>query len=217
MLTAPPKYGKSTFCANFPNALFLATEPGLKALEAYEIPIKNWLDFLEACKAIKTGEHQFKTIVIDTVTNLSSMCADYVCENLGVRHASEKAHGAAWGQISSEFQRALVKLINLPYGIIFVSHVKTKEIDTRTGKKSKVISDIGGRSLQIAMGMCDLMLYGDFEYEKDGSESRVLRTRPSQNYDAGGRYANLLPDPCPFDYDVVMSYFKNYKQPTQTP
>jgi len=62
-----PKAGKSEFCSHADNALFLATEPGLNALEVYQVPITSWDDFLAACGEIAEGNHPFKTIVIDTV------------------------------------------------------------------------------------------------------------------------------------------------------
>ena len=62
-----PKIGKSSFCANAPGALFLATEAGLNWLEVFQAPIKTWREFLITCKEISEGNHGFKTIVVDTV------------------------------------------------------------------------------------------------------------------------------------------------------
>ncbi len=68
-------------CSHAENALFLATEPGLNALEVFEAPITCWDDLLQACAEIAEGKHDFKTIVIDTVDNAYRMCADYVCKS----------------------------------------------------------------------------------------------------------------------------------------
>ena len=40
------KIGKSTFCSNFPSALFLATESGLNQLEEFKVNITSWEKFL---------------------------------------------------------------------------------------------------------------------------------------------------------------------------
>jgi hypothetical protein len=66
--------------------LFLATEPGLNALEVFEAPITCWDDLLQACAEIAEGKHDFKTIVIDTVDNAYRMCADYVCKKFKIEH-----------------------------------------------------------------------------------------------------------------------------------
>ena len=47
------KIGKSTLCSNAEGALFLATEPGLNALDVYQVPIQTWEDLLNACAARK--------------------------------------------------------------------------------------------------------------------------------------------------------------------
>ena len=69
LLYGASKAGKTTFCSHAPEALFLATEPGLNALEAYQVPITCWEDLTTACAEIAEGKHQFKTIIIDTVDN----------------------------------------------------------------------------------------------------------------------------------------------------
>ena len=73
------KIGKSTLCSQFEKPLFLATEAGLNHLEVYKINCNSWEKFLDACKEIGQGGHDFKTIVIDTVDNLVVYCSDYVC------------------------------------------------------------------------------------------------------------------------------------------
>ncbi len=49
LVYSPSKIGKSTWCSHAENALFLATEPGLNALEVFEAPITCWDDLLQAC------------------------------------------------------------------------------------------------------------------------------------------------------------------------
>ena len=44
LLYASPKFGKSTFGSQFPNVLFLATEPGLNQIECYKLDIRSWHD-----------------------------------------------------------------------------------------------------------------------------------------------------------------------------
>jgi hypothetical protein len=84
-----PKAGKSEFCSHADNALFLATEPGLNALEVYQVPITSWDDFLAACGEIAEGNHPFKTIVIDTVDLAYRMCSEYICRKFKIEHESD--------------------------------------------------------------------------------------------------------------------------------
>ena len=50
------KIGKSTFCAQSEGALFLATEPGLNALDVYQVPVQSWDDLLNACAELDRRE-----------------------------------------------------------------------------------------------------------------------------------------------------------------
>lgn len=52
LIYGPPKIGKSTFAAQFPDALFFECEPGLGELSVYKVPTYNWPDLLEACKLV---------------------------------------------------------------------------------------------------------------------------------------------------------------------
>jgi hypothetical protein len=90
-----PKLGKSTFASHAPDAIFFECEPGLNHLEVFKVPTYKWEDFLEACKLIAKGEHQFKTVVIDTVDNAFKMCSDYVC-------ASHTGHRAMYRTIVTD-------------------------------------------------------------------------------------------------------------------
>ena len=105
LVFGPSKIGKSTWCSKAESALFLATEPGLNALEVFQSPITCWDDLLQACAEIAEGKHDFKTIVIDTVDNAYKMCADYVCKKFKIEHESDLGYGKGYALINNEFQR----------------------------------------------------------------------------------------------------------------
>ena len=77
LLYGSPKLGKSSFASKAPGSLFFECEPGLNHLEVFKIPTYKWEDFLDARKLVAKGDHNFKTIVIDTVDNAFKMCSDY--------------------------------------------------------------------------------------------------------------------------------------------
>ncbi len=124
------KMGKSTFAAQAPDALFLATEPGLNALEVYQQPITSWVDLLAACAELSKGEHSFKTVVIDTIDNAYRMCAEHVCGRNGVDHEADLPYGKGFSLVQNEFQRVLTKLAFMPCGLILISHAQEREIET---------------------------------------------------------------------------------------
>lgn len=196
LLYGPPKIGKSTLASQFDNPIFLATEAGLNALEVYQAPVPNWDDFLGYCKEIAVGKHEFKTVVVDTVDMLFKACSEYVRKKNNIQHESDLDWGKGWQLVKDEFSRALVKLSLLPYGLVMISHADMIEIKTRTAKISKAVPTLQKSAREIVLGMSDIILYAEsIVTDKDG-EVRILRTKPSENWEAGdrtGRLASTLP------------------------
>jgi hypothetical protein len=212
LVFGPSKIGKSTWCSNAENALFLATEPGLNALEVFQTPITCWEDLLQACAEIAEGKHAFKTIVIDTVDNAYKMCADYVCKKFKIEHESDLGYGKGYALINNEFGRVINKLAFLPYGLILVSHSQEREIETRTGRHTRMVATLPDKARKMVTGLVDMILFCDLEM-KPGEDAkptwqRVMRTKPSPNYDAGDR-TGRLPEVIPLDFSRFMKAFNN--------
>jgi hypothetical protein len=210
LVYGPSKIGKSTWCSHAENALFLATEPGLNALEVFEAPITCWDDLLQACAEIAEGKHDFKTIVIDTVDNAYRMCADYVCKKFKIEHESDLGYGKGYALINNEFQRVLNKLAFLPYGLILISHSHERDIETRTGKHTRIVPTLPDKARKLVTGLVDLILFCDLDMKTgdDGKPmyQRVMRTKPSPNYDAGDR-TGRLPEMIPLDFPTFLKAF----------
>lgn len=187
-----PKIGKSTLCSNLDKALFLATEPGLNHLEVYKQNIINWEGFCAACADIKAGNHEFTTIVIDTVDNMVMYCSQWVCKANGIDYPGDMPHGKGWSAVTSELKRVLTGLSQLPYGLIMIGHSKMEEIETKTRKYNKVELNIGGKNGDVIRDMSDIILFMDSEVI-DEEEVGVIRTKPSQYWLAGDR-SMLLPE-----------------------
>ena len=137
LIYGAPKTGKSTLASQFDHPIFLATEAGLNSLETFNVAIDSWDKFLEVCGEIAQGKHEFKTVVVDTVDNLFSMCSAYICKKNNIQHESELDWGKGWKLVKEEFARAITKLSLLPYGLLLISHAEPEEIKTRTGTITK--------------------------------------------------------------------------------
>jgi hypothetical protein len=77
-----PGIGKTTFGARSPAPIFLQTEDGLGNLDVTAFPIAtSYGDVLEAIGSLYQEEHQFKTLVIDSLDWLEPLIWNHVCEN----------------------------------------------------------------------------------------------------------------------------------------
>jgi DNA polymerase III delta prime subunit len=195
LLYGPPKVGKSTLAAGLDtdHTLFIATEPGLGALEVYSVPVTSWTQFREVGAKLAENSDQFKMVVIDTVDELYRMVSDDVCTRMGVEHPSDKGYGKVWGAIASEFRLRVGKLSSLGLGIWFVSHSKDVEIEKSVGKITKTVPTVAGQAREFLIGFCDYILYATSHLSENG-EQRVIHSSASENFEAGCR-GEQLPDP----------------------
>ncbi|HNY39091.1 MAG TPA: ATP-binding protein [Bryobacteraceae bacterium] len=210
LLYGQTKIGKSSMCSHADNALFLATEPGLNALDAFQVPIQCWEDLLVSCAEIAEGGHPFRTVIVDTVDNAYKFCAEYILRKFKIEHESDLGYGKGYALINNEFQRVLTKLAFQPYGLFLISHAKEVEMDSRTGKITRVVPTLPDKARKIVLGMADMVLFCDLEVETaaDGAKRirRVIRTKPSLHYEAGDR-TGRMPETIDLDFGKFMESF----------
>ena len=85
--------GKSTLGATAPDAIFVQTEDGLGEIDCRKFPLaQNLGDVLAALTALRDEDHNFRTVVIDSLDWLERLIFDEVCKEFGVR-SIEKADG----------------------------------------------------------------------------------------------------------------------------
>jgi hypothetical protein len=212
LLYGATKIGKTTFASEAPGVLFLATEPGTNALEVYSQPIHSWPELCSALAELAQPGHPFQTVCIDTIDNAYNFCSEYICGQLGIKGPEELGHGKAYGPINREFKRVLLKLANLPIGLLCISHSKQKEIEERTGKYMKTVPTLPNKPGEIVVGLMDMVLLAEMEATKDDdgkvTEWRVIRTKPSVNHDAGDR-TGRLPEVLPLNYQAFIDAFES--------
>lgn len=210
LIYGAPKIGKSTFCAGFENALFLDTETGLKNLSTYRVSIDSWETFISTyadLKAqVKSGKCPFKPLIFDTIDNLYQMCMDYICKKNGLKHPSDLEYGKGWNMVRQEFNVAMQAYKALDLGVIYVSHADGTEIKSRVGSYTRYDVSMPGQANKIIVPSCDIIMFAHAIQDKDGSEIRVLETKPSQFWNAGDR-TGKLPETLPLNTQKFVEAF----------
>lgn len=201
-----PKIGKSTFCSQFPKPLFLDCEGGLRFLDTYRIPVNSWEDFEEAYKLISETQHDFQTIIIDTVDKLHDYNRAKIMKDLKIKHESDFGYAKGWSLCREFWCQWVDKIVKLPYCVIFVSHAyKDGE---ENSAKYRIIPSLTGKEGLMVSSAVDITLYAETATDSKGNNVRVLRTsQDDPRYEAGGRI-KFLPKTMPLDYKLFMSYFE---------
>lgn len=195
-----PKVGKSTFAAGMPDPLFFAFEDGCRHLEVFITPEKEleytwpmWLDDLRKVRTlVKSNKCPYRTLVVDVTELCFEACRKHCLKKYGVDHESDLEWGKGWSIVEWEFSRVLSGVKNLGLGLVLITHMDDKEIADFAGKKhTKHTTALPKKAREIVFGMADVILFAAMGIDPlTGKWRRELHTKPSQDYEAGGRYLN---------------------------
>jgi hypothetical protein len=77
-----PGWGKSTLAASMPNPVFIDIEDGLSGLTVDAFPVPGKYEAIEDyIRALINEDHQYKTVVIDTLSSLEKLIFAKVCKD----------------------------------------------------------------------------------------------------------------------------------------
>lgn len=97
-----PGVGKTTFAADAPAPVFLCPEDGIpESLKPDHFPGPDggwkWQDILDAITELALGQHDFKTLVIDTLDWIEPLIWEHVCDQDGVTSIEKVGGGYGKG------------------------------------------------------------------------------------------------------------------------
>lgn len=154
LIFGPSGVGKTWFTLTFPAPYYIDTEGGAdlghyqKRLSdaggAYMGPQDGSLDFatvIEQMQALATEQHEFKTLIIDSITKLYQTCIANEAEKLG----DKDAFGASKKPAIQNMRRMVNWAMRLDMNIWFVAHeVPEWGMDARTGQRTEIgkIADV---------------------------------------------------------------------------
>ena len=92
--------GKSTMGASAPKPIFIQTEDGLSEIDCHKFPLaKNLSDVLASLQALINEDHDYQTIIIDSLDWLERLIFDEVCREYGVKSIEKADGGYAKGYV----------------------------------------------------------------------------------------------------------------------
>ncbi len=92
-----PGIGKTTFAACAENPIFIRTEDGLGEIEVPTFPeINDWDSLMEAFGSLFEEEHDFKTVVIDSLSALEPMIWAKVAHDHGKKNLEDIGFGKGY-------------------------------------------------------------------------------------------------------------------------
>ena len=121
------KVGKTRFGATSGlKTLFICTDPyGIETLQALKAPdvdfvqITKWEEFEPYFWYLKTQDHQYEVVVIDTWSMLTTFCLRYVMEQED-RLDPLKPQSAHWQKLAQIMNNEVLRWVYLPMHVIFL-------------------------------------------------------------------------------------------------
>ena len=78
--------GKTTFGSTMPKPIFILTEDGMGTIEAPQFPLcKSFEDAMGYLKDLVEEDHDYKTVVVDSLDWLEPLIWDQACQDNGWR------------------------------------------------------------------------------------------------------------------------------------
>ena len=208
LLYGPAKVGKTTFGAQMPGELILATERGYNALPGVIVQdITSWSDIKQVVRELKKPEIQavYKSLIVDTIDLAADMCQKYVCNQLGIENIGDGGWtNNGWDKYKREFEDVFRTLAQLGYAILFISHDKEITIKHENGiEYQQIRSSMQTSALKIVENMSDIIAYAH-PVIREGQPKRILTLRSADNsIRCGCRFKYMVPE-IDFSYDNLV-------------
>lgn len=221
VLHAPEKWGKSSFGAQAPKPVFVQSkgETGLDPLisaglikETAHFPeSQSWDEFLAYIRALRDEDHEYKTLVIDTINGAERLCHEFVCERDFENNWSDKGFASyqKGPEVALSEWRVLLALLDeirtqKRMTVFALCHTKVGKYQNPHGPDyDRFLPDMDRRTWALTAKWTDVILFGNFEdtvtavreNKKTGEQKgkgvggnvRLVYTEKSAAYDAGNR------------------------------
>ncbi len=128
--------GKSTLAANAPRPIFVQTEDGLGEIECAKFPLAQTVDdILAALAELNAADHEYQTVVVDSLDWTERLIFDAVCREYRVVSIEKADGGYQRGYVHAlSYWRKVVDALNaLRVGkgmaVIMIAHAKVEKFE----------------------------------------------------------------------------------------
>ena len=188
--------GKSTFGANAPAPIFIQTEDGLGEINCRKFPMSKAIsDVIGQLTALRDEQHDFQTIVIDSLDWLERLIFDEVCREYGVR-SIEKAdggYGRGYTHALTHWRKVIALLNELRdkrgMVVVLIAHAKVERFeDPESAAYDRYTPRLNKHSASLICEWVDTILFATrrFRVQKENAGFSGERTIAAPIGAAGG-------------------------------
>lgn len=225
--------GKSTAGAAAEKPVFIQTEDGLGEIDCARFPIAtSYADVMKAISELYSEQHDFKTVVVDSVDWLERLIWTDVCQKRQVDSIEDIGYAKGYTFAVTQWREFLAGLDALRnqrgMTVVLLAHARIERFENpETDTYDRYVPRLHKLASQIVQEWCDEVLFATYKvYTKTsdegfnrkkakgvGSGERVLRTTERPAHVAKNRLS--LPDELPLDWQAYAAHFSD-QQPVST-
>lgn len=230
LIYGPPGVGKTTMAAGAEKTIFLRTEDGLGNLDVNTFPlIQDYDDVLKALTALGREDHDFKTVVIDSLDWLEPLVWQSVCKRKSVENIEALGYGKGYIEAMSEWLKILDYLTALRdhkgMTVILLAHSQVQRIEDplhppydshglKLHKRAAAMfceyADVVGFANVKTLTKTDDAGFGAKRTRALSTGERVLHTTGSAAFTAKNRYN--IPDAIPLTWGELAKHLPKTKE-----
>lgn len=207
--------GKSSFAAGAPSPIFLGAEDGTAQLDVARFPSpQNWQDVLEAVRELETAEHDYGTLVIDTLDWLEPILWAHIVARDKETNIESYGYGKGYSAAFDEWRVFLAALERMrkarPMNVVMIAHSWIKSFKNPGGDDfDRYEMKLNAKASGLLKEWADCVLFANYETFANRDEktrrakgvdtgARLLYTQRRASYDAKNRHS--LPEEMPLDW-----------------
>jgi hypothetical protein len=203
LVFAPPGQGKTYFLGTAQDdprtspMLLLDFEGGIGTLAGLDVDvatIRSWEDYDEAYELLSSGDHNYKSVGVDSATETHTFALlDILAKEGPTRKDPELLEQRDYGKASVQMRRFLRHFRDLPMHVFFTALAKEVE-EPRVGRV-KVPMMAGQMADEIA-GLVDIVGYLAQTEDEEGETMRLLllQNYPKFRTKVRSRWGEICPD-----------------------
>jgi len=226
--------GKSTFGAMAEKPIFITTEEGTNDIECDRFPLAvKYGDVLAALSSLYSEEHDYQTVVIDSLDWLERLIWAEVCAKRGVETIEDIGYAKGYVFALTQWREILAGLDALRaergMQVILIAHAAIEKFaNPETDSYDRYAPRLQKQASALVQEWCDEVLFASYRVHTRtssegfdrkrtqgiGTGERILRTTERPAHVAKNRLN--LPDELPLDYRVFAALARG-EQPVTEP
>jgi len=221
LIYGPAGVGKTTFGAAAPNPIFLPIEDGLGKIEADAFPTpKSYQDVRSALDSLIQGEHEYRTLIVDSLDWLEPLIWAHTCEANKWQSIEQPGYGRGYVEALKYWREFLDRVNYLRsekrMATVLIGHSAVKRFEAPDAEAfDRYVIKLQNKAADLVSEHSDAIFFANQVYQTiktedrgrvrtrgTGSGERVMYTEERPAWVAKNRFG--LPAEMPLDWSEFM-------------